>query len=742
MYLYQRIHPLITFLLGCFLFCTLSAATAQAASLSIKYDGKKYEYKGTQAKVTLDNKSISLDETPGLILDNTCLVSAKNVFADTLNADYSYDNTTNGVLISKNNRTIAMTLGSKTAYVDGVKKTLDTAPRKITFMSQAVTKVYVPARFVAENLGYTYKWNSKKKTAAMKSPIEICYDDNESWQPYLGTKGNVVIGGKTIQQNDIPGIFIDETLLLRANLIFKTNLGCYYQYNGGNKEIQIAKGGVFISMTLDSKTAYVNGTEIPMPAAPRQVYSKATSKSYVMVPGEFVAEQLKYEYIWNASTDSALILDSPTTVYFTEKWDSSLANGANIITEIQAQKEEETEVITITAAADYSQVVSESTDGTSITIHIDNIYNDFAAIEQSIYNGIYLKKVTTAPEGNGVSVILEKTAEGSYHTVKTGNTLKIVLSKPETPPDDDTSDDDDENDNDDSNDDIAYMVKIGIPEGVRYSSIKDTDKYDSKQIILTIPGDYTDFFDSNPITYNKSRIKKVAVSLSGSSTKITITTSKLQAYRLHNCENYIGIEVDDPKEIYDQIVALDAGHGGNDPGAINSSKAKEKDLTLKIIYNTAKKYFDAADSEIKAYWTRSSDVFITLTDRAAFAKKLGADLFVSLHMNSASSSAKGLEVLYASNNKNKMGSMNSKTMAGIYKDNLVSELGMTNRGIKDRTRLVVLYRNTVPSILIELGFISNSSDYGKIKTASFQDKTAKTIYNSTVEVFDEYSTGR
>lgn len=122
---------------------------------------------------------------------------------------------------------------------------------------------------------------------------------------------------------------------------------------------------------------------------------------------------------------------------------------------------------------------------------------------------------------------------------------------------------------------------------------------------------------------------------------------------------------------------------------------------------------------------------------------MGADLFISLHMNSASnSSANGTEVYYSpSNNGARFSGITSKSMATMFKDNLVSNLGMKSRGVKS-AGFYVIKRNTVPAVLIELGFLSGSSDYGKLTNPSFQANSAQVIYDTINEIFNTYPTGR
>ena len=112
-------------------------------------------------------------------------------------------------------------------------------------------------------------------------------------------------------------------------------------------------------------------------------------------------------------------------------------------------------------------------------------------------------------------------------------------------------------------------------------------------------------------------------------------------------------------------------------------------------------------------------------------------------MNSASTkTAQGLEVLYGSNNKFTMSGLNSKGMADIFRKQLIADLKMVDRGIKDRPNLVVLKSNEVPAVLIELGFMSNAEDFKKLNEKTFQNKAAESIYEATKLCFEKYPTKR
>jgi N-acetylmuramoyl-L-alanine amidase len=273
--------------------------------------------------------------------------------------------------------------------------------------------------------------------------------------------------------------------------------------------------------------------------------------------------------------------------------------------------------------------------------------------------------------------------------------------------------------------------------------ITDEDYYFENSFVLRLSGDFTGSISSSNIINTSGRVEDISVNLnSNNETEIRIRTSKLQGYEYTMDDKNIYLNIGDPKDIYPNIVILDPGHGGGANGA-QYYGTKEKDLNFKMLYTLGKKYFNQDTSKLKVYYTRIKDVDMSLSDRAAFASKYGADLFVSLHMNAnLNRTVYGTEVYYSSNNNspNRAG-LTSRTMADLFSDRISGNLGTKNRGSRAE-RYTVVHKNTVPAVLIELGFMSTESDFNKLSDPTFQDNAAKTIYETLLEVFSKYPTGR
>ncbi|MFB5282911.1 N-acetylmuramoyl-L-alanine amidase [Peribacillus sp. Hz7] len=173
----------------------------------------------------------------------------------------------------------------------------------------------------------------------------------------------------------------------------------------------------------------------------------------------------------------------------------------------------------------------------------------------------------------------------------------------------------------------------------------------------------------------------------------------------------------------DRVIVIDAGHGGKDPGAYYI----EKNLTLQ----TAKQLQTLLKKAgAKVVMTRSTDTYLTLSQRVAISHNNKADAFVSLHYNaSSSSSAKGIETFYWATN------VNEKTLAQYVQDEVVKQTGLSNRGVRTGN-FHVIRENKKPAILVELGFLSNATERKKVSTETYQYKSAIGIYKGLEKYFD------
>ena len=156
-------------------------------------------------------------------------------------------------------------------------------------------------------------------------------------------------------------------------------------------------------------------------------------------------------------------------------------------------------------------------------------------------------------------------------------------------------------------------------------------------------------------------------------------------------------------------VVIDPGHGGNDSGALGQNSVREKEVVLNIA-NAILRLNEKASSPLEIYSTRYNDTLVSLSDRVKLAKALKADLFFSLHCNhSDNSDARGVEVFVA--NQDSKFSDATIWFGFQLQAELNEKLGFESRGEKS-ANFQVLRKTTgfMPSVLLELGFLSNSDE--------------------------------
>lgn len=225
-------------------------------------------------------------------------------------------------------------------------------------------------------------------------------------------------------------------------------------------------------------------------------------------------------------------------------------------------------------------------------------------------------------------------------------------------------------------------------------------------------------------------------------------------------------------------VVIDAGHGGVDPGALGR-KSKEKDINFKVS-NLLGEMIKKEYPEVKVIYTRTTDVKIPLARRADIANKANANLFISIHSNASKNrNANGCQTFTlgaGSDAEAKAAAMyenevilsednfeetykgfdprssesyiifelmrshdmeQSVKLAEMVQNGMLDNTSLADRGVSS-AGFLVLHRTVMPSILVELGFISNSKDEGIIASKEGQEKLAKGIFNGFAEYYELY----
>lgn len=228
-----------------------------------------------------------------------------------------------------------------------------------------------------------------------------------------------------------------------------------------------------------------------------------------------------------------------------------------------------------------------------------------------------------------------------------------------------------------------------------------------------------------------------------------------------------------------QTIVIDAGHGGKDSGALGKI-SKEKELNLAVALKLGN-YIKENLPDVKVIYTRSRDVFVPLAERASIANRNNADVFISIHCNSTegTTTVNGAETFVMGEHKNaaNLEVAKKENAAILYEDNAEEDydgfdpnsteayiifslyqsqyllqslnladkvqqqfrerVGRTDRGVR-QAGFLVLYKTSMPSILIELGFINNLKEEKFLSSEEGQSYMASAIYRAFRDYKTEY----
>ncbi|MTF39110.1 N-acetylmuramoyl-L-alanine amidase [Cyanobacterium aponinum] len=171
------------------------------------------------------------------------------------------------------------------------------------------------------------------------------------------------------------------------------------------------------------------------------------------------------------------------------------------------------------------------------------------------------------------------------------------------------------------------------------------------------------------------------------------------------------------------VVMIDPGHGGKDPGAIGIGGVQEKHVVLSISQQLAR---ILEQQGIQVRMTRDSDYFVSLQGRTEMANRINADLFVSIHANSAGANkpqVSGYETYYF---------QSGKALADTIHRNVLRRVDVNDRKVR-QARFYVLRTSNMPAVLVEAGFLTGREDIAKLTNPTFQRQMAEAIAAGIIE---------
>ena len=725
---------------------TKSKKNNKAKKESFSYSGKNYNINGKKIIFNINKTKLNNAKLPGVYVGTTLMAPAKSLFlSNSVEGSYSYNKSKRILTLGFDDNILTMTLGSKSADYNGTQVKLDKAPNYIKLGFSGKNEIYVPIENICELFEIDIETSGIVSTLSLPETddIEDIIDNNDD----IDTKPDTKPDKKTNTNNNKPAVTKPVEPFVAKSLPFSwkavnniKNLTAAQSISGNNK-------------TGASSIIDITSVNSDM-SAPFDSYVITSTAGFSGVRGNLTNNQLTISMDNMTSNGGQNYASSIRTVNYINVsynagsnssdvnfglvdgvigYDMSFSNDnkaltiriyRNTITEITGNYSNGTYTFTLTGLAPLTVQENGNSDS-NLNLIIPNIIDTIGSgsYVDNVGNKLTLFNYFNNGTG-GASISINKASTLNYYTSQSGNSVSIILSEV-------------------SNTTGVDGAIISLPANIDASEIENEDNYFSNNFTITLPGDLRNHFNQNPVKYDTSKVKNVTTALNDDgNTVLTFYTTRLYAYRLNITKSQIKVAIDNAKKLYSKVVVIDPGHGGHDNGTESFNGIyKEKNVVLSIGYTYFRNYLN--DEDLKVYWTRKDDTYPTLPERAAFAKKVDADIFISVHMNAfQKSTPKGTEIFYSTrNNILQPNGLSSYTMASMFLKNITSTFNTYNRGVKTAA-YVVTNMNTVPAVLLEYGFLTNKDDLDKFSKLENQDKAAEVLYDTIEEIFDNYPTGR
>lgn len=659
------------------------------AKLPIQYDnftinGKTQRFAIAEVEINGTPINKSTAGVDPVTINSRTLVPVR-ALSEKLGYKVSWLDAAQKVKIESNDKKIELVIGSKIAYInDRPTSITDAVPARIINSS-----TYVPIRFVTENLGLNISYNAKLNKTTLNSLDSTSVAKSNSIDNLLFNSTD-----QTILNNETNNSPSNST----AHSPILDNIPTSSTQSPANP---------WEPVDVEQFTNTTNSNNANTP-----VISKPTAPTVPTVPK---VEKVKISEVKNTTTDSSSSTKNNTpsatkpeniTIYLLN---IATSDGSDKI-ELSSSGEMNYEYYYLSdpkrlvIKAKYAKLKPEDEQEFSKRNRLINSkYFDFLSVsqsEQTVILNLFIKKDVNTDNLN---------------ITTTKNTLSVNEKGGVT-----------SNNSNVSNKSFSFNIdrKTGTI-NINSKNIK-ADTSSSNRIKLEIPkSDLT--LSTGYMNMSGSVVKSAYVEQDATNYVVTIELNDRVTYNVSKTSTSTIISLNKAARTT-PIIVLDAGHGGKDAGAVNSTLGlREKDLNLQMILKLGAKL---SQRGYNVQYTRTEDNFLELMEIPRIGNSYDPDIFISIHQNSAKTSTPyGLETYYYKP------SNDSQPLAKSIHTKLISQSGAFDRGVKTAP-FVVIKHSSSPAVLIEVGFISNYAEAPKLATDSYQEILTNAIADGVDNYFN------
>ena len=551
----------------------------------------------------------------------------------------------------------------------------------------------------------------------------------------------LVVGGKQVN-TDVPAVIHDNRTLVPVHII--RNMGMSVEWEDATRQVSIKTEDQFLVMEIDSPIAIVNdkAKRLPSDVPPKIITYKESGRT--MVPIAFLRE-LGLIVEWNGdarrvSIEKPPVKEEPPVDEEIPEEEEEVDKEAivkNIIQDISPELMASKFQLRIKMGDDLDYREFQLTEPDRLVVDFKDTKFDFLDKGKLNANGTFSTSV------NDLGIRSVRASQFESNPLVTRVTIELEEILPY-----DIYYDDQAKEMVVEFEDISGPGFSYRPFGQVFARLElraeDVTEYDfsvsdyGKTLHIAVAKDYIELPISR-IDINDDLLKFINFGENprGDEYHIEIQLQDNVEYRSINTresKDYI-VEFNYKGSNNAPLIVIDPGHGGSAPGAISPiNKLVEKNLTLDIGQRLNKLLTEGG---FRTYMTRVGDTDVSLADRAGVANQLGADLFVSVHVNAVTnnSNINGIENLYYPSERDPKDYRDNKRLAQIFQNEMVRLLGAYSRGLVPRENIYILRETNMPAVLTEVGFLTNPDEASKLARAEYRQGIAEAIYQSIIRYF-------
>lgn len=711
-----------------------TTAYADMINMNLYYDGKSHSYQAEEITIQINGQTMEVEDMPPIVLNDRTMVPARAVF-ETMGAEVTWNADTKEVYVKKDSDIVVLQIDHNTGTKNGAAFTMD-VPAKIIN-----DRTLIPVRAVSEALGCEVGWDDSTRVVSIdeteNTPIlepetdntdtntNTNTDTNTNTNTDTNTNANANTNANTNTNNNTNTNTSQDTGVVPTQNISVTGISVPTGNNNQQVFTVTASGEI-----AKYENVYVDDTRIVLDIYYAQKNLSSDNITVTTSPFVSAVRSAQHDVDGVAVTRVVLDLKAPVKYQLSQSADKKslvVAFSESIVQSMTVTNNGTTDTVQINANAPLAANVSTLSSPKRIVIDIayatSNLQETFSTEGLSQITAIR----TSMYEQKTPRVVLEVKDTAEYEINQSGNSIVVTVKKSTL---DNLSYDASKK---------ALVLKKVTPFDI--NTVVHTDNYLQNHYKIELPGDFTSVYGYGTMKLDYDGVPSVTVATESGKTAFRFDQTKIRAYTITEDTNNYYINIKNPKEVYDRVLLLDAGHGGNDPGT-SGNGLNEKDINLAIV-NKAYALLQQTD-KVKTYLTRTDDTRPENRDRANMANDM-ADVFISIHMNSAAPNPtpNGTEVLFITHANDVQGKLTSQIVATEILQKMIAALQTNNRGLKYDTQhqknLIVLNSTTVPAVIVETVFLSNPGDALKISNETNQDKAAQAIYDTVIDLANKYN---